>query len=205
MPETTRTFLAVAVPAALETRLRRLQQQVAAELPGLRLAETAPFHVTLTFLGDVDNADLNALCRASAEAAEAFVPFELKLDGLGVFPNAHRPRVVWAGVTGAGVETLTALQAALAESSARLRYPADGKAYHPHVTLARFPPGRKGGHEPADERTLNHLLSHYKTWHAGPFGVTEAVVFSSSPGRDGPTYTPLARAPLRGRKPAAPA
>ena len=49
-------------------------------------------------------------------------------------------------------------------------------------------------------QALNHMLGHYKTWRAGPFSVTEVVAFSSTLGRDGPTYSALVRAPLRARK-----
>ena len=201
MPETTRTFLAVAVPDALVTRLERLQRQLGEELPGTRWVATKPFHVTLAFLGDVDNADLHALCRATAEAAEGVGRFELRLEGLGVFPDVRRPRVIWTGLTGPGVETLRDLQATLAETTARQRYPTDGKPFHPHVTLGRFKPGRS--EDPARTRALNHMIGHYKTWHAGPFAVTEAVVFASSQTDDGAAYVPLGRAPLRGRKPGA--
>jgi 2'-5' RNA ligase len=114
--------------------------------------------------------------------------------------------VVWTAVAGAGVETLRALQKALAAASARLNYPADGKDYHPHVTLGRFssPRGRRAGppSSPDAGRTLARLIGHYRTWRAGPFRVSEAVVFASSLGRDGPVYAPLATAPLLGRNPA---
>lgn len=201
MSETTRTFIAVEVPEAVAGRLRRLQQQLAGEVPGVRWVDTPPFHVTLAFLGDVAHADLNGVCRAVAEAAAAHAPLELTLEGLGAFPDATRPRVVWAGVSGAGVEELAALQAAVAEAVAREHYPTDGKPFHPHVTLGRLKPGR--GRPPTPARPLAHVLSHYRAWRAGPFRVTEAVAFASTPGPDGPSYAPLARGRLAGRKPGA--
>jgi 2'-5' RNA ligase len=197
MPDTTRTFIAVAVPDALTPKLDRLQQQLAGELPQVRPALGHPHHVTLAFLGDVANPDLNAVCRAAADEAAALDPFELTLEGLGVFPNPARPTTLWTAVGGPGVEALKALQSALAKAVARLRYPADGKRFHPHVTLGRFK-ARRG--EPVDARLLGNLLSHYKTWHAGPFAVSEAVVFASTLTPDGPVYAPLGRAPLRGGK-----
>lgn len=202
MPSTTRTFIAVSVPEALAARLRRLQQQLSGELPGVRLSVIPPFHVTLAFLGDVDHVDLADVCRAAAAEAANFGKFELKLEGLGVFPNAARPRVLWAGVTGPGLDTLCALQSALAGAAARLKYPTDGKPFHPHVTLGRFLPRR--GADPSGERALTQALNRYKTWHAGPFPVTEAVTFASTQTPDGAAYAPLGRAPLAARKPGAP-
>lgn len=196
MPSTNRTFLAVAVPGALDLKLSRLQAQLAGEVPEGRWSVALPFHITLAFLGDVDNTDLNAFCRAAAEAAAPVGRFELKLQGIGAFPNPARPRVVWAGVGGAGLGALGELHATLVAAVARMNYPADTRsAFLPHVTLGRFGFGRKPAHD------LTPLVNHYKTWHAGPFSVSEAVVFASAGGRDGPSYAALGRAPLLGRKP----
>jgi len=211
MPSTTRTFLAVAVPEALAPRLARLRSRLATAAPGARWAVTPPDHITLAFLGEVDVTDLNALCRAAAGAASAFPRFDLRLRGLGAFPGIERPRVVWAGVNGPGLETLRALQAALARGAADLGYPAEVASFHPHVTLGRFPPARRrktangkgaaGGPDPdpADQGgDLAAAIKHHQTWHAGPFAVTEVVAYASpSPGQSGP-YAPLGRARLKG-------
>jgi 2'-5' RNA ligase len=130
-----------------------------------------------------------------AEAAEAFERFELTLEGLGAFPNAERARTVWAGVGGTGLETLNALQGAVSRASARFQARHDPRPFHAHVTLGRSRPGR----HPA--RDLTSVISHYRTWHAGPFSVNEAITFGSTTTREGPVYSPLGRAPLRGRKP----
>ncbi len=53
MPECTRTFIAIAVPDAVERELARLQDALAPEVPGCRWTSALPFHVTLAFLGDV--------------------------------------------------------------------------------------------------------------------------------------------------------
>jgi 2'-5' RNA ligase len=195
MPDTTRTFVAVAVPSTLGPRLTRLQEQLAAEAPEGRWAVPSPFHITLAFLGDVGHSDLNAVCLAVAGAASAQEPFELGLEGVGAFPNPARPRAVWAGVVGTGLEALNDLQAAVAGAVARLDYPTDPRPFHAHVTLGRFGPGRR------PVRDLTAVLGRYRAWRAGPFAVAEAVAFGSTLTRDGPVYAPLARAPLRHQKP----
>lgn len=197
MPDTTRTFLAVAVPATLERKLTRLQAQLSGEAPGVRWEVAMPFHITLAFLGEVGHGDLNAVCLAAAEASAPFERFALNLEGIGAFPDPARPRVVWAGLGADGVEPLRALQAAVTSAIARLDYRPESRPFHPHVTLGRFGPGR----HPA--RDFTNLVSHYRTWHAGPFDVAEVVVFGSTLTRDGPVYAPLGRAPLKGRKPTA--
>ncbi len=194
MPSTTRTFVAVAVPELLETKLTRLQQQLGGELTGVRWSTTPPFHVTLAFLGDVDNTDLRDVCAAVSNAVVDAPPFDLGLEGVGVFPDPNRPRVLWTGLASAGIAPLKFLHENIAAATAALGYPADTKRFHPHVTLGRFPPERGGTSDPDRAHVLANLISHYKTWHAGPFRVGEAVIFSSTLTREGPAYAPLGRA-----------
>src|SRR4051812_527851 len=110
MPDTTRTFVAIVIPEVLGRKLARLQETLAPTVTGIRWAAPEPFHLTLAFLGDVRNADLSAVCRSVADASAGFEPLDLRIEGLGAFPDAVRPRVVWAGLTGAGLEALAALQ-----------------------------------------------------------------------------------------------
>ena len=200
MADTTRTFIAVAVPEALTPRLARLRQNMAGEVPSARWAETPPHHVTLVFLGDVAHADLPEVCRVTAHVAATFAPFELTLNGLGAFPDPVRPRVIWAGLGGEGVDDLQALQAALAKAIGAVGYPGDNRPFRPHVTLAFMDAdkGRKGPRvSPPD---LTTTLARRKNWSAGPFLVNEATVFASTLTREGPSYDRIGRAPLKARK-----
>ena len=198
MPDTTRTFVAVAVPDVLAPRLRRLREGLAPELPGARWVVAPPFHVTLAFLGDVPHTELNDVCKAVGEVCAGFPPLELLLTGVGAFPDAARPRVIWAGVGGPGRDGLSQLQAAVAAAVARTGYPTDGRPFHPHVTLAHIKSGKDRGRRvpsPAP-RDMAPLLERRRTWSAGPFRVVEAVTFASTLTPDGPVYAPLARARL---------
>jgi len=199
MPDTTRTFVAVAVPDALAPRLRRLQEGLAPDMPGARWVVAPPFHVTLAFLGDVPHAELNDVCKAVGEVCAGFPPLELLLAGVGAFPDAARPRVIWAGVGGPGLDGLSQLQAAVAAVVARVGYPTDTRPFHPHVTLAHIKAGKDRGRRgpSSSPRDVSPLLERRRNWSAGPFRVVEAVTFASTLTHDGPVYAPLARAPLR--------
>ncbi len=197
MSETTRTFIAVAVPETLERKLTRLQAQLSGEATDLRWESAMPFHITLAFLGEVGHGDLNAVCKAVVEAVEPLPRFELTLEGLGAFPDSVRPRVLWTGPGKLGLESLQTLQSQVTEALDCLGYRPESRPFLPHVTLGRGKPGKNL------VRDLTKLINHYKTWHAGPFPVTEVVTFGSSLTREGPIYAPLGRAPLRGRKPGA--
>jgi len=202
MSDTTRTFIAIAVPDTLNLRLSRLQEQLAGELAGVRWGMALPFHVTLAFLGEVAHSDLVPVCRSVDESVRTFSPFSLKLDGLGAFPDPARPRVIWTGLSGPGIENLMELQAAVAKAVARVNYPTDSKPFHPHVTLGRVEsPRGRGRHKiEAPALDVSRLVNHYKTWHAGPFPVNQIVLYSSTLGREGPTYAPLGHSVLASKK-----
>jgi 2'-5' RNA ligase len=102
MPDTTRTFPAVAVPDELTKRLNRPQDRLAPGLRNVCWTNVPPFHVMLVFLVHISDTDLNSVRGASAEASKGFAPFAPKLEGPGAFPNSARPRVLWAGQSGLG-------------------------------------------------------------------------------------------------------
>lgn len=93
-------------------------------------------HVTLKFLGHVDEARLEPMRGALGGAAAAGPPFDLAITGLGAFPTAARPRVLWAGV-GRGAEALAALAAAVERALAALGVPPEDRPFSAHVTLGR--------------------------------------------------------------------
>jgi RNA 2',3'-cyclic 3'-phosphodiesterase len=191
MPRTTRTFVAIAVPELLGAKLARLQRLLAPEIPNARWSETSPFHMTLAFLGDVADVDLKPVCEAVAGAAADFDPFELRLEGLGVFPDPARARVAWVGLTGPGLTALAELRDRVSRAvTSTLSLPVDSR-FSPHVTLGRLKVDRRN---PLD---LSPLLKHYRTWSAGAFLVTEVITFASTLTPDGPVYARLGTAPLR--------
>jgi 2'-5' RNA ligase len=194
MPDTTRTFLAVAVPEALEPRVARLRTRLEAEVPEGRWGATRPWHATLAFLGDVPHADLNAVCLAAEETSGRFERFELTLHGVGVFPDMRRPRVVWVGVDGPGLDTLRQLQLELVAALSALGYRPEAQPFRPHVTLGRLRSGRDL------TRDLTAQLSQFSGWSAGPFWLDEVVTFASTTTSEGPVYVPLGRARLAERK-----
>ena len=196
MPDSTRTFLAVPVPGSLTANLERLQRLLGPVAPEVRWTVSLPFHITLAFLGDVPHTDLNAVCLAAEDATARHAPFSLRLETLGAFPDPSRPRVVWVGVAGAGLDALHALQGGLAATLAATGYPDDPHPFRPHVTLGRLKPRRGSATD------LTAPLLRYKGWNTQEFRVETVVAYGSSPSPDGPVYTPLHRARLGRRKPA---
>ena len=93
----------------VEHELTRLQAELAPEIAGCHWTSTRPFHITLAFLGDVPDSDLNEICQTVTASTVSLDRFEVEVRGLGVFPNASRPRVIWAGVTATNINALNEL------------------------------------------------------------------------------------------------
>ncbi len=195
MASTSRIFVAFTIPDVQRTRLGRLQGLIAPEMPNARWVTPEMFHVTLAFLGDIPDTDLNVVCRAVAEASKGFKPFTVNLQSLGAFPDPARPRVAWVGVTGPGLDVLADLQQSVVRAVGEAGYPPDDERFSPHLTLGRLKP-KKG-----DEVDITKLVAHYRTWSAGNFTVSQVVTFSSTLTPEGPAYMAMSRAPLRGEKP----
>jgi RNA 2',3'-cyclic 3'-phosphodiesterase len=131
---TTRTFVALALPDEVGAALEDLRRRLPRPPPGLRWGALAQAHLTLAFLGDLDDAALAATRALSRAVAAGATPFTAALAGLGAFPTAGRARVVWAG-WGEGRDAVVALHTALLAGLGR---PADPRRpFAPHVTLAR--------------------------------------------------------------------
>ena len=193
-----RTFIGVEVGDAIRHSAEALQKRLAKTGAQVNWAAPATFHVTLQFLGDVDDRDLAGVCRAVAAVAAGEPPFRLSVSGLGAFPTPRRPKILWAGL-GAGEDEVRRLFASLEPPLTELGvYRKEDRPYSPHLTLGRAKTEEAG-------QLLVPELTKYRAWEGGETEVTEVVVFSSELRQTGPEYAVIGRGRLKGRrKPPAP-
>ncbi|BBH22913.1 RNA 2',3'-cyclic phosphodiesterase [Paenibacillus baekrokdamisoli] len=133
-----RLFVAVPLPEKWKLILAAWCDELKQQLPSFR-KWTSPedYHLTLQFLGDVPAIHVQDISQALQEAMAAGIPpFELAIENLGLFGRPENPRVLWAGI-GGDSEHLHQLHTAVAAALTPLGYPAEERAYHPHLTLAR--------------------------------------------------------------------
>ncbi len=184
-----RTFVAVELAPRLKDQVERLITRLSSPAAGVKWVETENLHITLKFLGEIDNPEVPQVCRAVAQAVAPYDPFELELQGVGAFPRIQRPRVLWVGV-GRGREQLQHLQRDVEDRLHALGYPREARPYEPHLTIGRV---KRAG--PEMDRLAGELARH-QSFAPGSMWVDQAVVFASQLGRGGPTYTPLGRLEL---------
>ena len=190
MPRRLRTFIGVDLGKPLRDRLVALQEKLSQGGAEVKWVEAENLHVTLLFLGEVDERELPALCRAVSVVCGRHDRFDLSLETVGCFPNPRRPRVVWAGV-GAGGPELVALHDSLEPPLMELvRCRREERQYTPHVTLGRVRSDRS-----AD--LLAAALGRQAKWRGGEVEVHEVLVMSSQLTPQGPQYTVLSRGRLR--------
>ncbi len=132
-------FVAVFPPPEVREEASRTAQRL---LPNARIRWSMPenVHLTLKFLGDVDEESLDDLRTGLESACAEHASFEARLAGLGAFPSARRARILWAGV-GAGSEQLRSLAADVDAALSSLGFERETRPYEPHLTLGRVQGG----------------------------------------------------------------
>jgi RNA 2',3'-cyclic 3'-phosphodiesterase len=188
-----RIFAALELPPELQRQLAQLQKDLKAAAPPrcVRWVRPEGIHLTLKFYGEVAEERLPDIQAGLARAAGATSPMALTGEGVGVFPNAARPTVVWAGVSGA-LAPLQQLQAAVEDEAVRLGFKPEGHAYQPHLTLGRV----NDGVGPADIRRLMDALGPARARHFGEFTPGSLSLMKSELGAGGSVYSRLSAVAL---------
>jgi 2'-5' RNA ligase len=179
MSDVMRLFIAVKIPllAGLRPVLRSLDKMGQPVQP----VAADNLHVTLKFLGDTSSSLLNEIQTAMVDAVAQSVPFVVKFENLGAFPNADRPSVVWAGLTDA--DPLTEIAERLNIVLESLGFERESYAFHPHLTLARI--------KARPPQELFDLLHGHQQTSFGEIEVHAIELIRSEPHRDGSRYTVL--------------
>lgn len=190
----TRTFIAVDVGDEIRNNTVALQQSLANTGASVNWVSEDNLHITLLFLGEVDDRNLHSVCRAVKAVAASHPPFGLRVSGLGAFPTLRRPKIAWAGFAD-GTENLMRLYEKLEERIFDLGfYRKEGRDYTPHLTLGRV-------RSESDGSKLAPELANRSSWEGGRTVVNEVLVFSSRLENDGPPiYTILGRGELTGKQ-----
>ena len=192
MKSTVRTFVAVEASPAVRERAARLIEEFAAAGAGVKWVASENLHLTLKFLGDVEQGDIHRVCESVQRAAAEVQPFEFEIRGAGAFPNLRRPRTIWLGA-GRGEPQMADLAHRVDKALQKLRFPREDRRFQAHLTIGRV---RNPGPELAELAELLGAAAHVE---AGTMAVDEAGGFSSDPRPTGPIYEPLCRRPLGGR------
>jgi RNA 2',3'-cyclic 3'-phosphodiesterase len=135
--ERLRLFVAAPMPGELLERVAALMQPLKHHWPGARWTDTSNQHVTLKFLGWVDEGQLEAIRASCDQVASSHRAAELALGVLGAFPSKTRVRVLWIDIEDAS-GLLARLAGALDDALEPLGFEIEKRGFTPHLTLARL-------------------------------------------------------------------
>jgi len=183
-----RLFVAIALPREAAAELDEVVAPLRPAWPDLRWTGRDAWHLTLAFLGEVDESVTAELAVRLERAARRHPCLSLYLAGAGAFPGANRARVLWTGIQGdrRGLGLLAASAGAGAQR-AGARPANSGRGYQPHLTLARC-------RAPADMNSLVETLAPF----AGTPWVAREIHLIHSRLTANPRYEVIGTWPLRG-------
>jgi 2'-5' RNA ligase len=183
-----RLFVAVDVPERVRDAVDRALQRWRERFPDARWVPPENRHITVKFVGRTPPPLLDTVRGACAATARSIRPFRIRVEGMGVFPNPGRARVLWVGLRDKE-GGLAAIAAALDRGLER-DFPPDRRSFAAHLTVARFNPPRPV-REQADDLKVTEI-------GADPFRVGSLVLYRSHLSPKGARYEPLDRFALRG-------
>lgn len=174
-----RLFIAIVPPRDI----RDLLIDAMDDGPELRWVGEEQLHLTLRFVGEVERPMANDL--AAALATIRMEGFELKLAGVGRF-DRRNGGALWAGI--APKAPVAGLAAKIERACQEAGLAPERRAFHPHITLARWK-GRSA-------RAADALAERTRGLSSPPFPVERFVLFESHLSRHGPHYDAVATYPL---------
>jgi len=185
-----RTFIAFDIGD--ETRLAlKAAQKAMGRLAGVRWVDTKDIHLTLKFIGEIEDSKIPAVFEVMRAAVAGVEPIDFDVSGLGWFPPGRRPRVIWAGVETA--REMAEVARRVEDGMAALGVPPEGRAFKPHLTI-----GRTRGALDAGE--LEEALSKVVRRDFGQEVAGELVLYMSRLLPTGAEYTRMGAVKLPGKQ-----
>ena len=163
-----RLFIAIDLPDEWKAALEDMQKSIEWLGRGVKWTKPRGMHLTLKFLGDVPDEQINDVIAGLERACEGTAPFKMRMKGTGCFPSPNRPRVYWAGLNGG--KLLLALQERVEQEISPLGFPREKRDFTPHLTIARIK-------EPIGKERITRAVLDYKL-ESDSIQVTEVLLLS---------------------------
>lgn len=183
-----RLFIAISLDPATQSSLAAFYGTLKPKTGNsVRWVKPANIHLTLKFLGEVDQSRYQKVHSKVEEITQQFTPFDLSVNGCGVFPGWRQPRVVWAGVQ--APQQLAQLASALESGMQALDFPAEERPFSPHLTLGRV----NDWMTPPQKDMLQMEMEAAKGRVFGTIHADHLTIYRSELRPEGPVYSELAR------------
>ena len=187
-----RAFLASEIPSPIQDGIQNATSKLRTTLgnAAIRWVPAHNIHLTLKFLGDVSESNLELIKQMLVAEAAQHQCFKVQIEGIGSFPNARRPRVLWIGLQ--GPPSLVTLQHSIDSFASRLGYRSEEHGFSPHLTIGRV----RQDVTAAELQKIRCALEETRIGALGTAQVKAIYLFKSELNANGSIYTKLFSAPL---------
>ncbi|MBE6427892.1 MAG: RNA 2',3'-cyclic phosphodiesterase [Planctomycetaceae bacterium] len=184
-----RTFIGVEIAEKPRLQTGNFAKKLMLPQTDIKWEPPHKYHVTLKFLDEILNEEVNDICLRVQRAVQDFPAFTLGLCGAGAFPSIEKPRTIWVGVK-EGKEEIIELARRVDRAMQEAGFPRELRPFSPHITLGRLRRATPGLVD------LSQLLTQYQNIDLGKSFIRSVTVFASHMARSGSSYTTLATCPL---------
>lgn len=185
-----RLFIAIDLGDEVRRMVGKQLEKLQPLAPNAKWVKVEGMHVTLAFLGYVEDGRLPDVKAVVEEVATRHVPMSFSVQTLGGFGSSNRPRVLWAGLDGE-VEALAAVKGDLDQRLIPLGYQAENRPFKPHLTLAR-------ARQPSGDPALARCVRYPGPSSFGSARIDRLILFRSDLSPKGARYTALCEPQLSG-------
>lgn len=194
-----RLFVAIEIGDIIKKRFRECQERLKEAGGGIKWVDVGNIHITLKFLGYVEEKHLSQVKDIINKSVQGIKPFSLRFKGIGGFPKFQRPMVVFItaeeAVSASGgsgdkkMSYLTTINSRLEEGFQALSIEKEDRPYEAHLTLGRVK-------SPHNTERLVRLMEEYREEPFGEELVSRVLLMHSQLSPQGPIYTRLEEFPL---------
>ncbi len=174
-----RTFIGIKLPEKVKDDIYEIISYLKGSRADVKWVEKENLHITLKFIGEIEENTFNEIKEDLKSIW--FTPFEIFLEGNGVFPNYYRPRVLWIGLR-FKENTLESLFEKIEDKLLPLGIEKESRSFNPHLTLGRI----------RGRRNLDKLLKKFREekirGYRNSYLVESFSLFESILRREGPVY-----------------
>jgi len=182
---TFRGFIAVDVEAF--EQLEAFEQAIRTTGANVKLVEPHNVHITLKFLGETQESHIDEIEQIMKDAVADVTPFDLRLNGSGVFPNEQYIKVIWIGIESG--EPLGPIAQRLDDGLTRLSYKKERRGFSPHLTIGRVKTAR-------EKERLLEVIASYRDKEFATIPVKSIRLMKSDLTPKGPIYTIMREVPI---------
>ncbi|MHC4871713.1 MAG: RNA 2',3'-cyclic phosphodiesterase [Planctomycetota bacterium] len=183
-----RLFIAIELDEDIRAELFEEIKYLKSHFPDIRWVKPENLHITMKFLGNVGENEIEDISAIMDSAAEKTPSFSAGIENLGCFPDTRHPRIVWAGC-GQGNNEIKSIVGNLDEELKLIGYKPENRKFTPHITIGRVK-------RPSHAMGIEEIINDAQQIDFGLLDVSALTLFMSELKKEGPRYSAMYRAEL---------